>query len=442
MLTEYMLKHKKLICIVMILCIIIFNVYCFQQQAKAVAIVDDLLLALAVAILLASGLTFASTTSAELAANDFIADNRSTLEPIIINAETMYEPFKGVFQKVCNIGSDAWETFKEWTNSHYSIGSNIIANQNYLETSSSDYNISVNIGDTIYFIAENINDNYSGKIELSSYNGNLRILQYLYSNRFMNGSPNINTIDTSINVNYPIFMRYNVKANNVTSYLFKEFVNNESYSCSLGAIRFKFFIKEYYDTGVIGDSDILSNPDYTWQNQYTGDMHIPLDLFPDPYADPEDEVERRGGIPYVPDLGWLGRVSDMDWTDIVNNRVGTVPATDTQDVPNEGVIDSEIIDEVTAGDETQTSLKALFFSKFPFCLPWDIANAVSLIAAPAEAPHFEIDLFQNMDIPFVGDTTITFDMSEYPVVGQVSRWTTTIGFCIMLMLITRRLINS
>lgn len=124
---------------------------------------------------------------------------------------------------------------------------------------------------------------------------------------------------------------------------------------------------------------------------------------------------------------------------------GTIPITinravdDVEDVPIE---DYPGLPE--EGSEEETSLKALFFSKFPFCLPYDIYYAFKLIAADPDAPRFEIDLmtpYKNR-ISFFGDTKIVIDFDDYPIVGQVSRWGFTISFCLVLIAITRKITNS
>lgn len=123
---------------------------------------------------------------------------------------------------------------------------------------------------------------------------------------------------------------------------------------------------------------------------------------------------------------------------------GTIPIfveanDDVEDVPIE-----DYPGPPEEGSEEETSLKALFFSKFPFCLPYDIYYAFKLIAADPDAPRFEIDLmtpFKNR-ISFFGDTKIVIDFDDYPIVGQVSRWGFTISFCLVLIAITRKISNS
>lgn len=90
------------------------------------------------------------------------------------------------------------------------------------------------------------------------------------------------------------------------------------------------------------------------------------------------------------------------------------------------------------------SLKAKFISVFPFCLPWDLKQAFALLAAEPEAPYFSVDFLAPVreKIGITGSTTITLDMDEYPMVGEIIRWTVLISFSISLILVTRKIIKS
>lgn len=89
------------------------------------------------------------------------------------------------------------------------------------------------------------------------------------------------------------------------------------------------------------------------------------------------------------------------------------------------------------------ALGAALTSRFPFSIPWDFFRAVQLLAAPAKAPYFEVDFMAPLadDVGgWQGDTTVVLDFAEYAIIGQISRWTSTIGFCLMLAGATKRLI--
>ena len=82
-------------------------------------------------------------------------------------------------------------------------------------------------------------------------------------------------------------------------------------------------------------------------------------------------------------------------------------------------------------------------SRFPFSIPWDFFRAVQLLAAPAKAPYFEVDFMEPLADEvggWKGSTKVVLDFSEYAIIGQISRWTSTIGFCLMLAGATKRLI--
>ncbi len=82
-------------------------------------------------------------------------------------------------------------------------------------------------------------------------------------------------------------------------------------------------------------------------------------------------------------------------------------------------------------------------SRFPFCIPWDVSKGISLLSAPAKTPYFEVDLLAPIADRvggWEGSTKIVLDFSKYEIIGKVSRWTSTIGFCLVLASATKRLI--
>jgi len=89
------------------------------------------------------------------------------------------------------------------------------------------------------------------------------------------------------------------------------------------------------------------------------------------------------------------------------------------------------------------ALGAALTSRFPFSIPWDVYKGISLLAAPAKAPYFEVDFMAPIADEvggWKGSTKIVLDFSEFEIIGQVCRWTSTIGFCLMLATATKRLI--
>lgn len=143
-----------------------------------------------------------------------------------------------------------------------------------------------------------------------------------------------------------------------------------------------------------------------------------------------------------------------------------VGATDSMSIQEilQGILDAilagdlaasaEIVDEAVEPEkpdppvvpvvpEGLDKLGAALTSRFPFSIPWDVYKGVTLLAAPPKAPYFEVDFMAPIADRvggWKGSTKIVLDFSEYEIIGQVCRWTSTIGFCLMLASGTKRLI--
>lgn len=86
-----------------------------------------------------------------------------------------------------------------------------------------------------------------------------------------------------------------------------------------------------------------------------------------------------------------------------------------------------------------SGLGALLTTRFPFSIPWDLGRIFGLFVADPEPPRWEFDLIP-IDALSGVDTTITLDLGDYPIVGQISRWFCIIDLCIGLCYVTKRLI--
>ena len=142
----------------------------------------------------------------------------------------------------------------------------------------------------------------------------------------------------------------------------------------------------------------------------------------------------------------MGAAATMDLDLVLQGVLEDVLAgelTSTMDVAGEAVVDlpaGEITDVDNLG---LPALGQALTSRFPFSIPWDFFRAVQLLAAPAKVPYFEVDFMKPLADEvggWKGDTTVILDFAEYAIIGQVCRWTSTIGFCLMLAWATKRLI--
>lgn len=89
------------------------------------------------------------------------------------------------------------------------------------------------------------------------------------------------------------------------------------------------------------------------------------------------------------------------------------------------------------------ALGAALMTRFPFSIPWDVVRGIKLLAAPAEAPYWEVDFLAPIAGRvggWKGSTKVVIDMGQYKIIGQLCRWTSTIGFCLVLAAGTKKLI--
>ena len=129
---------------------------------------------------------------------------------------------------------------------------------------------------------------------------------------------------------------------------------------------------------------------------------------------------------------------------IILDKVAANELSVTVTVANEAVADPALEQTIEDVDELGLpSLGTYFTTRFPFSIPWDVVRGIKLLAAPAEAPYFEVDFFQPLADNvggWEGDTTIVLDFGQYPIIGQVTRWASLLGFCILLAVATKKLI--
>lgn len=142
----------------------------------------------------------------------------------------------------------------------------------------------------------------------------------------------------------------------------------------------------------------------------------------------------------------VGAAETMDLDLVLQGVLDDVIAgdlTSTMTAAGEEVVDPPAEEIPDVDNLGLPALGQALTSRFPFSIPWDFFRAVQLLAAPAKAPYFEVDFMEPLadDVGgWQGDTTVILDFSEYAIIGQISRWTSTIGFCLMLAGATKRLI--
>ena len=77
--------------------------------------------------------------------------------------------------------------------------------------------------------------------------------------------------------------------------------------------------------------------------------------------------------------------------------------------------------------------------KFPFCIPFDLINLVSVLDAEPKTPYWEIPfVFDKVGV----DEKIIIDLSKFDTVAEICRWIETFAFCGFLIIKTRGLIRG
>lgn len=125
---------------------------------------------------------------------------------------------------------------------------------------------------------------------------------------------------------------------------------------------------------------------------------------------------------------------------------GVTPSQITQAVKDAlPVTGSQLGDDVL--EETLSepdTLGGVFITKFPFCIPWDVVTAISLLAVPPVTPHWEIDFYEPLEgvggFHAQGDTTVVIDFERFEFLAQVCRWVETCFFVYALAMGTKKLI--
>jgi hypothetical protein len=92
----------------------------------------------------------------------------------------------------------------------------------------------------------------------------------------------------------------------------------------------------------------------------------------------------------------------------------------------------------TAHIDFSPLLNINYFSKFPFCLPTDLYNAVVMFIANPAAPVFHVNLSGSQYL--IGGTDMIIDLSVVDTLATIARWFEYIIFLVALIFITRKLI--
>lgn len=109
--------------------------------------------------------------------------------------------------------------------------------------------------------------------------------------------------------------------------------------------------------------------------------------------------------------------------------------TDNPSKPGEGTdTDKPSVNWPSAGD---ISLPKLIISKFPFCIPFDVARLIGLLEADPKTPIFHVPL----KVGTILNEEIVLDLSQWDNAVRIIRWGELIVFVAGLVLVTRNYIK-
>ena len=170
--------------------------------------------------------------------------------------------------------------------------------------------------------------------------------------------------------------------------------------------------------------DIPSVDTDTGEVTYPDSIAYTKDAVAAPYPIGDDGV-KVPDIPFdVPVDQTSGKPMDDTGTD-----------TDNPSKPGEGTdTDKPSVNWPSAGD---ISLPKLIISKFPFCIPFDVARLIGLLEADPKTPIFHVPL----KVGTILDEEIVLDLSQWDNAVRIIRWGELIVFVAGLVLVTRNYIK-
>lgn len=184
------------------------------------------------------------------------------------------------------------------------------------------------------------------------------------------------------------------------------------------------------DIAYPSDDYLVKMPDIPSVDSATGEVTYPdsipytKDAVAAPYPIGDDGV-KVPDIPFdIPVDQTSGKPMDDTGTD-----------TDNPSKPGEGTdTDKPSVNWPSAGD---ISLPKLIISKFPFCIPFDVARLIGLLEADPKTPIFHVPL----KVGTILNEEIVLDLSQWDNAVRIIRWGELIVFVAGLVLVTRNYIK-
>lgn len=483
-----------LLCIMTVIC---FGGVLAPVQANAVAGVDDAIFFI-VAFLICCGMTFASTSAATNAAQHFYAQAPPSVQEIIdyqgeqlqkdsalpfgvlavlkSQWKALIDEFVRQFPQYCNIDLDYTSSVKNQltedtlfktlvAGTTVSISTPWTLDTNIFIQTSANTTLSIYGMDTLRKVVGS--DLYN---QISNYNSNFKVMHNTHFAVFnvpaldftVISIIGFNSSDSSVisklayfNNNSDVYINgfpvsgigtYSIALykNEICNYTF----DSVSRSYTLTAPTYGNIVSRWIADDVISSNDNLINCD---------DLCLPINKISQLLLG-EDVFDVGIDSAHIPGIDSFPSTAD-DLTDVSTypDSIGISVPRDLSDTITKTAEDIRTVDKDKTDTDDKTDTKPgeskpnkpsipglslpeiLFKEKFPFCLPWDVYNVFANLVAEPEAPVFEIPMkWEFLDI----DYTLTIDFSMFDEIAKISRFFSSIGFVVFLILISRKVIGA
>jgi hypothetical protein len=183
-----------------------------------------------------------------------------------------------------------------------------------------------------------------------------------------------------------------------------------------------------YFPGVWSNQDFNStNGSFVIDEGWQSVADVPM-IPTEPLADPEWDIPKNPetGAREIVDIDGYSYLELLPWQEVVpvgNLDPGADPGTDPDPDPDPDPEQPE-----------NPPPPAGVFAMFPFCLPWDVAALVEALSAPPVEPRFEFDIFGGL---FEDAGTIVLDFRQFEEIRRLVRMGFLILFVIGLLVATK-----
>ncbi len=426
------MNYIKRVFAVLLCAVILVGVVMPPKPAKAIlgVIAIPAVASLIAELAVTCGVTYMVASAVDPSINDIYGKLDTVTQQDIYDAAHSGElqtTADGDYQYVCNVDDSLWGKIKAAIDELYDPGINELEEEVQSNVSLDGQAHIVSLPFYIYYT--------------NGYNPVLNYYCYIsagefHIERYENGVLNYSNVYS--NVKYMTFTYDNV--NNNRHFILNMYDSSNHRVTYFTGIYMSSVTQE--DVIVVGEvigGQSVDDPDWDWSNRLSEEKDVVM--IPD-VIDGKVTYDETGAVS-IDYEATKEAVLEKTADDLAVADVGGIAVPAEEAIPTEGVTDTPA--EVVEGSESGTSLKALLFSRFPFCLPWDLKNAFSLLLAEPQAPSWNIDLVPaaiKQQCGISADTTWHINMDGMEVVGKVIRWTSTISFCLALIIVTRRIIKS